>query len=454
MAIFKTTFGDAPNHELFYPNVLTSDLKLDASKVQDSFRRVFDAIYKINPPPGSRKSSSVLGTFGFVEQFTINLSTDVFVLMGENWNSSTAGVSWNAHQLTYGGTQYQIAAGGPTTNKFIYWSLDNANMYQSSATFPDLSFKDTRSGSTAAGLVGVWNASDGKFYPFWGTKLAPAFISTALIEDLAVTNAKIQDLQASKITAGTLVAGVIYAGDVSASQITTGTLAASVTITLTQSDTVPAKFIFGSQAQMFAKNSVAQVFFQPLGTSTQTLFIGSSTATTNRWSLVNIAAEALVLVSDNGAGTQRQYLQGTGTDSFKFVFQDLGWNVNIRSTALYTTGTMDLGLSALPWTNLYLTGNLVTPITNQYVIYSSSGTLTGSSNFKYNGTDVTILSGALAFTSGQGIKSGNTAYVVASDAEIYQSSTKVFAINTSGTHINIGGTYYNLSVVAGIVNAT
>lgn len=231
MTTFNTQFGQGPPRDLYYPSVLTPDMKLDGGKVSDAFRRVFDELYRINPPVGARTPSVILESPGFIDQFTINLDTDVFMLSGEIWNSSTAGVSWNEHTLTYGGTAYTIAPGGPTTNKFIYWTLQDANKYSSSATFPTLDFINPASGGVASGLVGVWNASDGKFYPFWGTKLAPAFISTALIEDAAITNAKIVSLQASKITAGTLDVGVIYAGSISVSQLTAGTLSVTATIT-------------------------------------------------------------------------------------------------------------------------------------------------------------------------------------------------------------------------------
>jgi hypothetical protein len=59
----------------------------------------------------------------------------------------------------------------------------------------------------------------------------------------------------------------------------------------------------------------------------------------------------------------------------------------------------------------------------------------------------------LTFTSGFGIANGGTSFAVASNAEIYQSSTLVASIGTTGTRINIGGTFYTLSVVAGVVNA-
>lgn len=231
MSTFKATNSTAAPRDLFYPNVLTPDMKLEAGAVQDSFRRVFDMLYKINPPPGSRDTSSVFTTDDFAETFTVNLANNIFFLSGENWNSSTAGVSWNSHTLTYHGTAYTIAAGGPTTNKYIYWDLADATKYKTSATFPTMDTTNPADGSTASGLVAVWNASDGKLYPFWSAKMAPAFIATALIEDLAVTNAKIQDLQASKITAGTLAAGVIYAGSITADQITAGTLTVTITIT-------------------------------------------------------------------------------------------------------------------------------------------------------------------------------------------------------------------------------
>src|SRR3990167_381301 len=384
MATFKTTHSSTAPRDLFYPNVLTPDMKLEASSVQDSFRRVFDMLYKINPPPGSRDASSVLGTPGFIKQFTINLDTDVFMLSGENWNSSTAGVSWNEHTLTYGGTAYTIAAGGPTTNKFIYWSLQDANKYLTSATFPDLDFIDPASGGVASGLVGVWNASDGKFYPFWGTKLAPAFISTALIEDAAITNAKIANLVVSTAKIADLAVTTAKIDDLAvttakiddlavtnakitsldASKITTGTLAASVSITLTRSDTVPAKFIWESTASMYAQTTGTELLLVPNTNNTAYLRIGVSG--TLQWANMDLSTQGnMNLIGQGGAGLDPTFTinpAGSGGSGPRFLFTPKvvsGGTYIMEFADFYPfdfTTDPDLGVSAYPWGAFYLSG--------------------------------------------------------------------------------------------------
>jgi len=297
MATFKTQFGVGEGKDLFYPNVLTPDLQLSAGSVQDAFRRVFDAIYQINPPVGSRVASSVPSTPGFIDSFTVNLKNNIVILANENWNSSTAGVSWNQHTLTYNGVAYTIIAGGPTTNKYIYWTLSQSGNYQTAATFPDLSATGTADGSTSSALIAIWNSSDGKLYPFWSAKMAVAFIATALIEDLAVTTAKIQNLAVStaKIALLAVTTAVIndlavttakidnlavtnaQINDISASKITTGTLAASVAITLTASDTTAAVLNFGTSAKMFSGVTTnAGVTLIPLTDQTGILWLGTN----------------------------------------------------------------------------------------------------------------------------------------------------------------------------------
>src|ERR1051326_5503315 len=196
MTTFSKQFGVGPPKDLFYPNVLTPDLQLNAGAVQDSFRRAFDAIYTINPPDGSRTPSSVLDTTGFIDQFVVNLDNNVVTLSGENWDANTTQVAWNSHTLTYHGTQYTIAAGS-TANKYIYWTLPTSGIYNSSATFPNLSDVNPDDGSVASALIAVFDNTSGKLYPFWSAKMAVSFIATALIEDAAITTAKIQDLAVS-----------------------------------------------------------------------------------------------------------------------------------------------------------------------------------------------------------------------------------------------------------------
>ena len=229
MSTFKTTHGVGEPRDLFYPNVLTPTKvpTLNPKSVQDSFRRIFDMVYSIQPPPGSRSASTIFDTPHFTENFNVKLENKVVVLKNHVFLGTTGGGSWNSHTLTYNGIAYTIAEGTPSTNKWIYWSIDKPTEYQRATSFPTLGQDDY--------LIAVYNSSDNTVYEFWNAKMAPAFISTALIEDLAVTDAKIDTLTATKIT--------------------TGTLAAGVAITLTKHDTTPAKFIFEDTAAMYADTS-------------------------------------------------------------------------------------------------------------------------------------------------------------------------------------------------------
>lgn len=379
MTTYRTQFGVGEAKDLFYPSVLTPDLQLSAASVQDAFRRAFDAIYQINPPQGSRKASSVLSTTGFIDQFNVNLANNIFLLSNENWNSSTAGVSWNQHTLTYHGTAYTIAAGGPTTNKYIYWSLDQSGNYQTSATFPTLNFINPSDGSVASGLVAVWNSSDGKLYPFWSAKLAPLFVATALIEDLAVTTAKIQDLTVStakiadlSVTTAkinTLAVTDAKINDLSATKITTGTLAASVAITLTSSDSVPAKLNFGSAAEMFGGvTTKADVTLRPQADYSSRVWLGDPNQSFNSILLNtarNTAGTTLIQLgvwdNHNTKGVALS-VDNASTDFGEVVISFGNSRGSYGSLGGYTFGqtallsTFDLGTSGVKWGNIFFAG--------------------------------------------------------------------------------------------------
>ncbi len=402
MSTFTTTFGTTSPRDLFYPNVLTPTLDIDAGKVQDTFRRVFDMLYKINPPPGSRQKSSVLDTFGFVDAFTVNLANNIFFLSGENWNSSTSGVSWNAHTLTYNGVAYQIAAGGPTTNKWIYWTLANANSYQTLAAvdgggnpqFPDLSFVNPIDNSVASGLVAVWNSSDGKLYPFWSAKLAPAFISTALIQDAAITNALIQNAAISSAKIGNLevktaniallAVGNAQISDLSADKISTGTLAASVAITLTQSDSTPAKLNFGTSFKMYsAVNAAAGLQIESLSDGVGNVEVGSGVAdplnfevfcygATNASTILmscfhNNTSKGIIFKLNAGVLSTGQLSIEFGTSRGSSTSQ-FAFTPNLFTPQADTAS--DSGTSSLRWNNIF-TGHLKGLISGQGVIWNS-----------------------------------------------------------------------------------
>ncbi len=120
--------------------------------------------------------------------------TNTIILSGAAWtnNSPSAGyIAWNAHTLVHNGVSYAIAAGN-TNQLYVYWVFPEGS-YFTSATHLSMG---TTGFMVATNVVGVaqlvWNSS------------ANMVIGTAFIADLAVTNAKINDLSAAKINAGVL----------------------------------------------------------------------------------------------------------------------------------------------------------------------------------------------------------------------------------------------------------
>lgn len=140
---------------------------------------------------------------GDIEDFAIDpskLDWKVPVLKGDSWvdnsNDGTPGSSpgsiwWNEHTLYYDGVEYIIAS-GTTSNKFIYWESSNSS-YSSSNSNPSLGDGEFAIATNISGVHDLaWNA------------IANEIIGTAYIQDLAVTNAKVNDMSVDKLTAGTL----------------------------------------------------------------------------------------------------------------------------------------------------------------------------------------------------------------------------------------------------------
>lgn len=372
MTTFTKQFGVGPPKDLFYPNVLTPDLQINAGAVQDAFRRAFDAIYKINPPTGSRQPSSVLSTPGFIDQFTVNLANNVVTLSGETWNANTTAVNWNAHTLTYHGTAYNIAAGSSTT-KYIFWQLANSGVYQNSNTFPDLSGVNPADGSTSDALIAVFDSASGKLYPYWSSKLAVSFIATALIVDAAITTAKIANLAVS--TAQIADAAISTAkiqdlavtnakiNDLSATKITTGTLAASVSITLTRSDSVPAQLIWQSTATMSADVSSSTLSLVPNADNANGLTFGGANRFSNRWGAIVMETGNTGFFVTAYDGTNYQKLQVLGTSTNIYTAQSGGFDTTKYSfdTSVFqysSDNAVAIGGPSNRWKNLYI-GNYV-----------------------------------------------------------------------------------------------
>ena len=123
-----------------------------------------------------------------IEDFAITaskISTKIPILTGDSWtdNSPSSGyVAWNAHTLYYNGVAYSISAGN-TNKKYIYW-LNAGTSYTTSDTNPTLGDGDFVIAVNISGTHDLaWNA------------IANQVIGSAYIQDGAILNAKIGDLQ-------------------------------------------------------------------------------------------------------------------------------------------------------------------------------------------------------------------------------------------------------------------
>ncbi|NDB80174.1 hypothetical protein EB155_09950, partial [archaeon] len=106
-------------------------------------------------------------------------------------------LQWIAHTVWLNGVSYSIASGSEDdfNKKYVYWDPDpstSLNSYQTSTENPD--DKSDKGFIVATFTETTVNTS---YHAF-----ANALIGTAQISDAAITNAKIQDLTADKITAG------------------------------------------------------------------------------------------------------------------------------------------------------------------------------------------------------------------------------------------------------------
>lgn len=129
---------------------------------------------------------------------------------GDTWTDNSPGagsVAWSAMSIAYDGTVSAVSAGN-AANKWIYWTAGSATL-SSSASFPALADNQFLVAVNNAGVHDmVWNASG----------IATKIIATAMIEDLAVGNAQINDLNAVKITAGDIAAARMQTNLLTAAQ--------------------------------------------------------------------------------------------------------------------------------------------------------------------------------------------------------------------------------------------
>lgn len=361
----------------YYPSVLTPFKKLDPSGVDEAIRRAYDLIYKISPP-GDGSDADLYKKFittGFIDAFQIKLETKQVVLTHETFVGTADGINWNGHQLSYHGTQYDIAAGS-AANKFIYWQAASPNAYKSAATFPTLGVNDF--------LIAIWDTGGtNSAYEIWGLQLAPAFISTALIVDASITTAKIANLAVSTAKIADLAVTNAKISDLSASKITTGTLAASVAVTLTRSDTVPATLVFGSTATMWADVTgggagAGSLNVIPISDNVSAFTVGDPT---HHWNQINFypGSNGFSITSTSGSSFQSRF---EWTGSLVLLWDDLSNNIIIDPGAAKTlyanaTNVWDIGKTGTRWKNAYFTGTVDATLAFQ-VSTSGSGLLLGS----------------------------------------------------------------------------
>ncbi len=155
------------------------------------------------------------------------------ILTGDVWTDADP-VTWNKHNLVYGGAYYEVAAGN-TTDRFITWTVGNTGgagtvddpyltTYSGDAAYTSANNKFNIAVNESNVVQLVWNSSANMV--IGSAFILNAAIIEAKIDNLAVTDAKIHTMTANKLTAGTIDASVITVTNLDAAEITTGILTA------------------------------------------------------------------------------------------------------------------------------------------------------------------------------------------------------------------------------------
>jgi len=297
-----------------------------------------------------------------VDATKINVNT--IILKGALWtdNSSTKYISWNAHTVVYGGQSYDIQAG--TTNlKYVYW-LGSGTTYSTSDTNPTASLLGDHGFVIATNVGSDGNASG--IHDLAWNGLANAVIGTAWIQNAAITNAKVSDLSADKITAGTIDSDIITLGEVGAlskgiikssgaSSSTSGSgfwieggsnpifaigsLGAAPSMTFSGSSLI-VKGRVESNSGFFGDSSLNGVLIDSKGLS----IVGNSTATENMRLMANLEWNNSANAGLGGftANSSGFYLGKAGTisggASYKFFIGESGNNGTGGTNYLYWDG--------------------------------------------------------------------------------------------------------------------
>lgn len=213
-----------------------------------------------------------------IADFAITASkifTNIPILANDAWtdNDPSSGyISWNEHNLYYSGANYTITAAN-TNSKYIWWE-NGAGSYSSSDTNPTLDDGDFIIATNISGYHDLaWNAIAnqviGSAYiqdlAVITAKINNLAVTTGKIDDLAVTNAKIDNLAvtgakiaSAQIDNAHLVTATITSAkinDVAADKITAGTIN-------TGDINVESTLNIGSLGQVFidGNNEVIKIF--------------------------------------------------------------------------------------------------------------------------------------------------------------------------------------------------
>ena len=142
---------------------------------------------------------------------------NVVVLEGDSWtdtNTTTGTISWNSHYLYYRDKKYTVSSGSVTATTSI-GGQKTAYVY---ATIPGSGTSITYSTYDVTTEGGYPTLADGDFmiatnvngvHDLAWNALANAIIGSAWIQNAAITNAKVSDLSADKITTGTIDAETV-----------------------------------------------------------------------------------------------------------------------------------------------------------------------------------------------------------------------------------------------------
>lgn len=153
---------------------------------------------------------------------------DVIVLEGDSWTDSVATntISWNQHSLYYKGTKYTVASGSVTATTQIPAGTGDKVAYVY-ATIPvsgtSITY-NTYDVTTEGGYPTLSNSQfmiatnvNGAHDLAWNA-LANAVVGSAWIQNASITTAKVKELSADKITAGTIDSDTIILGESGGSQ--------------------------------------------------------------------------------------------------------------------------------------------------------------------------------------------------------------------------------------------